>query len=165
MRTFLIILGLTILAFAVMQTETIAAEEQKAVSTDTAVKEKVPETTEAVKKSDNYEYTGASRRDPFTSLILKKSAGKVKGRTPLESYETTEMKLIAIMWANNKYYAVVSLPDSKSYTVYAGLKVGMNAGVIKKITKDTMIIADRIKDVRGRFSPKERVLKLRTEEE
>jgi Tfp pilus assembly protein PilP len=164
MRTILIVLGFVILTLATISAEAMAADEQKAAPTD-AVKDKSSETAEAVKKNENYEYTGTNRRDPFTSLIQKKSSGKIKGLTPLESYETADMKLIAIMWANNRYYAVISLPDGKSYTAYAGIKVGPNAGVIKKITKDSMVIADRVKDARGRFSPKERVLKLRTEEE
>jgi Tfp pilus assembly protein PilP len=73
--------------------------------------------------------------------------------------------MIAILWEKNKYYAVISLPDGKSYTVHEGVKVGTSRGVIKKISKDTMIISERIKDARGKIIPKERVLKLRTEEE
>jgi Tfp pilus assembly protein PilP len=163
MRTALIIAGL-ILTLVFAQGMGLAATAETAEKG--AAPAPVTAPVDLQKKSDNYyEYTGASRRDPFTSLIQKKASGKIKGQTPLESYETTDMKLIAIMWANNRYYGVLSMPDKKSYTVHEGMKVGVNAGVIKKISKDTMIIADRIKDARGRFSPKERVLKLRTEEE
>ncbi len=151
--------------FIVGSGDIIAAEKADANKPAPAAQPAVPVQDIAARTVAAYEYTGSGRRDPFTSLIQKKTAGKIKGSTPLESYETMDMKLIAVMWANNKYYAVLSMPDGKSYTANEGVKVGPNGGIIKKITKDTMFIADRIKDARGRFSPKERVLKLRTEEE
>jgi Tfp pilus assembly protein PilP len=165
MKTVLLFIGLA-LTFSLSQTDVMAAaaaDDRKAAVQQPAAAAPSPEI--ATKTVASYEYTGSSRRDPFTTLIQKKMKGKIKARTPLESYETTDMKMIAIMWANNKYYAVLSMPDGKSYTATEGVKVGPNGGSVKKISKDTMIIADKLKDARGRLSPKERVLKLRTEEE
>jgi Tfp pilus assembly protein PilP len=125
----------------------------------------VPQAESAKKVDSFYEYTGMGRRDPFTSLIQTKGASKGKGISALESYDTSEMKLIAILWDKTRYYAVVSLPDGKSYTVYEKVKVGTSSGVIKKITKDSMVISERVRDARGRINPKDRVLKLRSEEE
>ncbi len=160
MRFVIVFAGLLmILAAAGMpSTPATAAEQNK-------TKETVSPAPETEKRGDYYEYTGVGRRDPFTSLIQKKTSDREKGATALESYESADMKLIAVLWEKNKYFAVISLPDGKSYTVFEGVKVGTSAGVIKKITKDKMVIAERVKDARGRISPKERVLKLRTEEE
>jgi Tfp pilus assembly protein PilP len=120
----------------------------------------------AEKRNDSFhEYSGIGRRDPFTSLIQKKSTEREKGGTALESYDTAEMKLIAILWDKNRYYAVLSLPDGKSYTVYEGVKLGTSSGMIKKISKDSMVISERVKDARGRINPKDKVIKLRSEEE
>ena len=112
-----------------------------------------------------YEYTGLDRRDPFAPLVSKREAGRDKGVTPLESYDITEMKIIAVLWDKNKYFAVVSLPDGKSYNVTAGAKVGTHGGVISRITKDTVVIRERIRDASGVMSPRDTVLRLRGEEE
>jgi|WetSurMetagenome_2_1015567.scaffolds.fasta_scaffold00686_11 Tfp pilus assembly protein PilP len=162
MRTNLIIAGLMMFALTVPIGMAVAVEQNK--------QEAAPKGPVAVEPDDGkksnilYEYGSMSRRDPFTSLIQKKS-GKEKGATPLQSYSSDEMKVIAIMWSKNKYYAVISLPDKKSYTVFEGVKVGNSSGVIKKIGKDQLIIAEKVRDARGRTNPRDRVLKLRTEEE
>ncbi len=112
-----------------------------------------------------YEYRGLDRRDPFAPLVSKREGGREKGVSPLETYEIAEMKVIAILWAKNKYYAVFSLPDSKSYTVTDGTKVGTHNGVISKIVKDNVVIKEHVRDARGVMSPRDIVLRLRGEEE
>jgi Tfp pilus assembly protein PilP len=116
-------------------------------------------------KDGAYEYSGLDRRDPFAPLVSKREGGREKGVSPLESYEVAEIKVIAILWAKNKYYAVFSLPDGKSYTVTDGNKVGTHNGVITKIVKDSVVIKERVRDVRGVMSPRDIVLRLRGEEE
>jgi len=143
----------------------VSAAETAQDKAGQAGQETVAASPESQKKSAAFEYTGVSRRDPFTSLIQPKKVGKIKGATPLQSYDAADMQVIAILWMNNKYSAVLSMPDRKSYTVYEGVKVGLNSGFIKKIKKDSVVIADRVKDARGKYSPIERVLKLRMEEE
>jgi Tfp pilus assembly protein PilP len=115
--------------------------------------------------SGAYEYSGLDRRDPFAPLVSKREGGREKGVSPLETYEVAEMKVIAILWAKNKYYAVFSLPDGKSYTVADGTKVGTHNGVIAKIVKDSVVIKERVRDARGVMSPRDIVLRLRGEEE
>jgi Tfp pilus assembly protein PilP len=164
MRTALILFAGLFLAAALTIQPVIAAEPVQDGASE-AAKDKVAAPQTAQPMSGAHEYTGLNRRDPFTSLIEKKGGAKVKGRTPLESYETAEMRVIAILWMGKKYSAVLSMPDGKSYTAYEGNKVGVNGGLIRKITNDTVFIADRVKDARGKLSPQERVLKLRMEEE
>jgi Tfp pilus assembly protein PilP len=115
--------------------------------------------------SGAYEYGGLDRRDPYAPLVSKRDGGREKGVSPLETYEVAEMKVIAILWAKNKYYAVFSLPDGKSYTVTDGTKVGTHSGVITKIVKDNVVIKERVRDGRGVMSPRDIVLRLRGEEE
>ncbi|HTZ17932.1 MAG TPA: pilus assembly protein PilP [Dissulfurispiraceae bacterium] len=120
---------------------------------------------EVPKKEGAYEYSGLDRRDPFAPLVSKREAGKEKGIAPLEAYDVNEVKVIAILWAKTKYYAVFSLPDGKSYTVNEGAKVGTRNGVITKITKDQVVIKERVRDARGSMSPRDTVLRLRGEDE
>jgi Tfp pilus assembly protein PilP len=121
--------------------------------------------SESAQNGGAYEYTGLDRRDPFAPLVSKREAGRGKGVTPLESYDITEMKIIAVLLDKKKYFAVVSLPDGKSYNVTDGAKVGAHGGVISRITKDTVVIRERIRDASGVMSPRDTVLRLRGEEE
>ncbi len=52
-------------------------------------------------------YDAKGKRDPFLSLIeiTKQKPMKKKGASPFESYDIEEIKLLAIAWAKNKYYA------------------------------------------------------------
>jgi len=119
----------------------------------------------STQNSGAYEYTGLDRRDPFAPLVSRRDGGREKGISPLESYDVTEMKIIAILWEKKKHFAVISLPDGKSYNVMDGAKVGSHGGVITKITKDTVVIRERIRDASGGMSARETVLRLRGEEE
>ncbi len=120
---------------------------------------------DTAKPGTYYEYIAASRRDPFVPLIVKAEAKSAKGLTPIESYEVAEFKLMAVLWDNSKYYAVITLPDGKSYTVREGTKLGLHGGKIYKITKDSVIIREQVRDYRGVLGSKDTVLKLRREEE
>jgi len=124
-----------------------------------------PAVASAPEKVGAYEYTGIDRRDPFAPLVSKRDSSRGKGLSPLESYDVSEMKIIAILWEKNKYFAVVSLPDGKSYNVTDGVKVGSHSGVVAKIAKDTVVIRERIRDASGVMSPRDTVLRLRGEEE
>lgn len=113
-----------------------------------------------------YEYSASNRRDPFMPLIVKEEEGKKpdKGIRPIERYAAADFKLIGVLWENSKYYAAITLPDGKSYTVVEGMKLGLHAGKVHKITKDSVIIREHVKDQKGRLSPKDTILKLRREE-
>lgn len=112
-----------------------------------------------------YEYNIRGRRDPFSPLIVKPEADKKKGYTPMENYEVAEFKLIAILWNKTGYYAVITLPDGKSYTIREGTKLGLHDGSVHKITASSVIIREKIRDTWGKISPKDTILKLRREDE
>lgn len=120
---------------------------------------------ETTKTSTAYEYTAGAKRDPFIPLIIKADTKPQKGLIPIESYEVSEFKLIAILWDKTKYYAVITLPDGKSYTIKEGMKLGLYGGKAYKITKDSVIIREQVRDYKGALSPKDTILKLRREEE
>ncbi|HEX8947386.1 MAG TPA: pilus assembly protein PilP [Dissulfurispiraceae bacterium] len=112
-----------------------------------------------------YEYNPKGRRDPFAALIVKAAPEKKRGLTPMENVETADVRLIAILWNKSGYYAVITLPDGKSYTIREGVKLGLNGGSVYKITKNSVIIREQARDERGRISRKDITLKLRREEE
>lgn len=87
-----------------------------------------------------FTYSPKGRRDPFKPLFqekqpaVKKSKGrpdKVKG--PLERFELSQYRLIALMVVKGVPRAMVKAPDGKSYTVKVGDYIGMNDGIVKNI--------------------------------
>jgi type IV pilus assembly protein PilP len=117
-----------------------------------------------------YEYRPAGRRDPFTPLVVKpepvKEPRPLKPRgLPIKSYDVKEFRLIATLWNKVGYHALIKLPDDKSYTIREGMKLGLHGGKVYKITRDSVIIRENIRDHRGVFVPRDTILKLRPEEE
>ena len=112
-------------------------------------------------------YDSKGKRDPFLSLIeiTKQKPMKKRGASPFESYDIEEIKLLAIAWANNKYYALIKLPDKKNYTIVEGMTIGLQGGKIEKITKDSVMIREFVKDYRGNIKPRDTILKLHKGEE
>lgn len=87
-----------------------------------------------------FTYSPMGRRDPFKPLIQKKQeivkkgkgrADKVKG--PLEKFELSQYRLIAIMVVKGIPRAMIEAPDGKSYTVKVGQYIGLNDGIVKNI--------------------------------
>jgi Tfp pilus assembly protein PilP len=93
-----------------------------------------------------FTYGPKGRRDPFKPLIQEKKIvektfdqrlEKLKG--PLEKFELSQYRLIAIVVVAGSPRAMVKAPDGKSYTVKVGNYIGMNGGLVKKI--ETKVLA------------------------
>jgi len=123
-------------------------------------------TVAAEKNQPMYTYNPAGRRDPFTPLITKQETkAKLGARPPLERYAISEFKLTGIVWGGFGYNAMLEGPDGKGYFVRVGTIIGPNRGVIKKITKDTMVIEEKFKTSLGATERKEIVVDLRKKQE
>ena len=114
-----------------------------------------------------YAYDPKGRRDPFVPLneIVKDKTLKKRGSRPIENVDVEEIKVIAIAWDSQQFYAMVTLPDKKSYTIRKGMTLGLYGGRVREITKDSVIITEQIKDYKGQLKTKDTILKLRKEEE
>jgi Tfp pilus assembly protein PilP len=114
-----------------------------------------------------YQYDAKGKRDPFLSLVAKAAQKPVKkkGASPFESYEIDEIELVAIAWDKKKSYALIILPDKKTYTITEGMPLGMQGGKVQKITRDAVHIREFIKDYRGITKPRDVILKLHKGEE
>jgi type IV pilus biogenesis protein PilP len=122
-----------------------------------------PKVEEAKKTElEEYKYNAGGRRDPFLSLIeiTRVKPTKKKGATPFESYSLDEIKLLAIASSNNKHYALIRLPDGKTYTLTKGTTIGMQGGKVEKISKGSVWIREYITDYRGELKPRDTILKL-----
>jgi type IV pilus biogenesis protein PilP len=122
-----------------------------------------PKAEEATKtEPEAYKYTAGGRRDPFLSLIeiTKEKPTKKKGATPFESYNLDEIKLLAIASTNKKNYALIELPNGKTYTIRKGMTLGMEGGKVEMITKGSVLIREYVRDYRGELKPRDIILKL-----
>jgi len=93
-------------------------------------------------EDSNFAYSPKGRRDPFKPLIQKKKIivkkaarpgkpSRIKG--PLEKFELSQYRLVALMVVKGIPRAMLKAPDGKGYTVKVGEYIGMNDGIIKKI--------------------------------
>ena len=114
-----------------------------------------------------YVYDPKGRRDPFMSLaqVSKPKTARKLGASPIENYDVDEIKVIAIAWDSRQYYALITLPDNKSYTIRKGMTLGLYNGKVVEITRDSIIIKEQVKDYRGQTKIKDTILKLRKEGE
>ena len=132
----------------------------KSVQTPVATETQKPETATAT-----YEYNAVGRRDPFASLLMQMATEKRKGAPPLESYDVADFRLTAILWNKSGFYALVLSPDGKNLTLRIGMTIGLHGGKIFKITTDSVIIREFLKDYRGVVRPHIFVCKLHRGEE
>lgn len=133
-----------------------------AVASDADKKDEIKVEKEA------YVYESKGRRDPFLPVIVvqKEKPHRKKKANPIENADLDELKLIAILSdASHQYYAMISLPDGKAYTVRKGTIIGLNEGRIESITKDSVLIREQVKDYKGQPKIKDTILKLRKEGE
>jgi Tfp pilus assembly protein PilP len=132
---------------------------------------KVANVSQGEKKQEEkpqvYDYEARGRRDPFTSLIAiaKEKQKRKKKPNPLENFDVSEIKVTAIVWDANGYFALITLPDNKSYTIRQGMTLGLYGGKVVKITKDSVLVREQIRDYRGQLKTKDTTLKLREEGE
>jgi type IV pilus assembly protein PilP len=165
--TFYFIILCFLLPFAGCKKEQVPMKKQTAVQTQPpAVTQEVKDVEKAKSaEQEIYTYDPRGKRDPFLSLVmmLRQKPERKKGTTPFESYSVDEINLLAIAWDDRKYYALIMLPDKKSYTITEGIKFGLYEGKVQKITKDMVVIREYIKDYRGEIKPRDSILKLRKE--
>jgi Tfp pilus assembly protein PilP len=113
-------------------------------------------------------YTAGNRRDPFVSIISlekQKMATHKKSKNPLENFDVSDFKLLGIIYDGKHYYASVTLPDQKAYTLKAGMKVGLYGGKVDSLTQDKVVVKEYVTDFMGNLKPRYSELKLRKEEE
>ena len=105
-------------------------------ATDQPVDSSVIETAPGV-LVDSFSYNPAGRRDPFVPLVnkLQKSSRVAvsKPRGPLQKYELTQFRLMAVLVVKGRPMAMVKAPDGKSYPLKIGDEIGRYEGRVVNI--------------------------------
>jgi type IV pilus assembly protein PilP len=120
-------------------------------------------------KGVKYSYNPMGKRDPFKPFISKATVGKGKIRgerlVPLQRYNFSQLKLIGIIWRDDKNMAMVEDPEGRGYVLRKGTLIGENNGRVTNILKDRVIIEEVYRNNSGKIKTKTASLKLHNTEE
>jgi type IV pilus assembly protein PilP len=112
----------------------------------------------------NYVYDPTDKRDPFQPFIAIQTPLRPTDEeiplTPLQKYDLSQLKLVAILVGTGEDRAMVEDSEGKGYILKKGVYVGRNFGKVKAVLKDRVIIEERYKDYTGKVKEKEIVLRL-----
>lgn len=114
-------------------------------------------------ESAGYVYQQRDRRDPFDPLIVpKKQAIKREGARDgtLGGYDISEFVLVAIANKGTEYFALLTTPDNRSFTVSKGTTIGLSKGKVKDISKDKVVLVEYSVNYRGELKPREIILEF-----
>lgn len=114
---------------------------------------KVAEKKELEKKEEaEYTYNPLGKPDPFKPFIqitTAKEYSRSVPQTPLQKYEISQLKLVAIIITPEGNVALVEDSAGKGYFLKKGTEIGKNDGKVKKILKDKVIIEEVYEDIFG----------------
>ena len=91
--------------------------------------------------------------------------GLRKAATPLQKFDISQLKLVAIISTSQGNVALVEDATGKGYVLKKGTWVGKNDGKVTKILKDKVIVEEVYQDIFGQTKTSEVSLFLHKAEE
>lgn len=123
-----------------------------------------------VKPYEPFAYDNAKNLpDPFKPRKPELQAGGRPGvnqpdldrpKEALEEFPLENLKMVGYLFQNKVGYAVIRAPDGKLYRVKAGNYLGMNFGLIQKVTDTEVAIKENVQDSAGDWTDRESSLQL-----
>jgi type IV pilus assembly protein PilP len=120
------------------------------------------------KEETEYTYNPVGKPDPFKPFIQITSIKEYSKNTlltPLQKYEISQLKLVAIIVAPEGNIAMVEDLLGKGFFLKKGTEIGKNDGKVKKILLDKVIIEEVYEDSLGQKKTNEISLFLHRVEE
>lgn len=116
-------------------------------------------------------YNPIGKVDPFAPLykdetenkpqaVVAKPKAPERPRTPLEKLDLGQLKLTAIVTAQNEKRALVEEASGKGYVVEIGTRIGLERGSVVEIGQDRILIEHSAEDDFGKATSRKRELKL-----
>ena len=129
--------------------KTAVAERKKAEPTQVAAK--VEKKEEAKKEEPEFSYNPVGKADPFRPFIQLTPEKIPKGAllTPLQKYDISQLKLVAIITLPEGSVALVEDQQGRGYFLKRGTAIGRHDGKVKAIHKDRVIVEEAYSDVLG----------------
>lgn len=120
---------------------------------------KVAEKKEPEKKEEpEYQYNPVGKPDPFKPFIQLtpvREAVRTTPLTPLQKYDISQLKLVAIISSPEGNVALVEDSAGRGYFIKKGTEIGKNDGKVTRILKDRIIIEELYQDVLGQIKKNE----------
>ena len=134
---------------AAPKAKTPAAEAKKTLPVQAA--EKVEKKEVAKKEEPEFSYNPAGKADPFRPFIqlTPEKMAKSGFLTPLQKYDISQLKLVAIITLPEGSVALVEDQQGRGYFLKRGTAIGRHDGKVKAIQKDRVIIEEAYSDVLG----------------
>lgn len=130
---------------------------------------KVAEVKEPEKKEEpEFSYNPVGKPDPFKPFIQLTPVREIPRTaplTPLQKYDISQLKLVAIISTPEGNVALVEDATGKGYFVKKGTLIGKNEGKVTRILKDRVIIEETYLDVFGKVKTNEVIMLLHKVEE
>ena len=142
--------------------------EKKKEEPTKVTEKKEPEKREPEKKEEEYSYNPAGKPDPFKpfiQLISGKGGSGTAPLTPLQKYDISQLKLVAIISSPGGNVALVEDVAGKGYFLKKGTWVGKNDGKVTKILQDKVIVEEVYQDIFGQTKTNEVSIFLHKAEE
>lgn len=118
-------------------------------------------------KEEAYSYSSSGKPDPFKPFLQLTPFREPRSAplTPLQKYETSQLKLVAVLFTPEGNTGLVEDATGKGYFVKKGTLVGKNDGKVTKILNDRVMIEEVFLDVLGQKKVNEIALLLQKAEE
>jgi type IV pilus assembly protein PilP len=126
------------------------------------------EKKEVTKKEElEFSYNPVGKADPFKPFIqlTPEKLPKSAFLTPLQKYDISQLKLVAIITLPEGNVALVEDQQARGYFLKRGTAIGRHEGKVKAILKDRVIIEEAYSDVLGQAKVNETSLFLYRSEE
>ena len=145
--------------------KTPVAEAKKAHPVQVA--QKVEKKEVAKKEELEFSYNPVGKADPFKPFIQlePEKLRKTAFLTPLQKYDISQLKLVAIITIPEGNVALVEDQQGRGYFLKRGIAIGRHEGKVKAILKDRVIIEEAYSDVLGQAKVNEISLFLHRPEE
>ena len=135
-----------------------AAAEAKKKEKDKA-KDAPPGEPTPAGDAPEWRYNPVGARDPFKSLVEVASEEKVP-MTPLQKFDLDQFNLVGILDEGGTMKAMVQDPDGNGHFITIDTLIGKNWGKVVRITPETVVVAEELRDFEGKLIVNELVLAL-----
>src|SRR5262245_6286318 len=96
-----------------------------------------------------YSYNPVGKTDPFRPLLPAPPTKHLKLK-PLQKFELSQLKLIAVVTGTGSPYAMVEDPKGKGHVVRRGDLIGKNWGRVVGISERKLVVREETYDYLGR---------------
>jgi Tfp pilus assembly protein PilP len=116
-------------------------------------------------KPSGYIYDPTGKPDPFKPFIVEVKRRKEeadKAIQPLQKYELSQLKLVAVIWNIDNPRALVEDSAGMGYIITKGSYIGNNQGRVTGILQNEIVVTEVSADFFGTTKTKETRIKLHT---